>query len=40
LICYFFLNLSKIDILENLRVLARISALQLLLNRDCVAGWS
>jgi hypothetical protein len=28
--CHLFLNLSKTDISENLRVLARISALQLL----------
>jgi hypothetical protein len=37
---YLFLNFSKTDISENLRVLARISALQLLLSRDCVAGGS
>src|SRR5260370_7121299 len=38
LLCYFFLNLSKTDISENLRVLARISALQLLLGRDFAPG--
>jgi hypothetical protein len=38
--CHLFLKLSKTDISENLRVLARISALQLLLGHDCVAGGS
>ena len=40
LICYFFLDLSKTEISENLRFLGRISVLERLLGRDCVAGGS